>query len=72
MKANQDKCHSLSSLDISTKFSLPAGILENLDSRKLLSVTIDRKLSFNKHGTNLCDKASRKIHVLSRIFPYLP
>ena len=32
MKAHQDKCHFLSSLDISTKFSLPACILENSDS----------------------------------------
>ena len=29
LKANQDKCHFLSSLDINTKFSLPACILEN-------------------------------------------
>ena len=29
MKANQDKCHFLSSLDISTKFSLLACIVEN-------------------------------------------
>ena len=34
MKANLDKCHSLSSIDINTKFSLPACILENSDSRK--------------------------------------
>ena len=29
LKSNQDKCHFLSSLDIITKFSLPACILEN-------------------------------------------
>ena len=32
MKANQDKCHFLSSLGISTKFLLPACILENSGS----------------------------------------
>ena len=72
LKANQDKCHFLSSLDINTKFSLPACILENSDSQKLLAVTIDRKLNFNKHVTNLCDKASKKIQALARIFPYIP
>ena len=62
----------LSSLVINTKFSLPACILENSNSQKLLGVTIDRKLNFNEHVTNLCDKASKKIQALARIFPYIP
>ena len=36
MKATQDKCHFLSSLNVNTKFLLPACILENSDSHKLL------------------------------------
>ena len=55
-----------------TKFSLPALILENSNSRKLLGVTIDRNLNFNEHVTNQCDKASKKIQALARIFPYTP
>ena len=61
----------LSSLVINTKFSLPACILENSNSQKLLGVTIDRKLNFNKHFPDLCDKASKKIQTLARIFPYI-
>ena len=61
LKANQDKCHFLLSLDINTKFSLPADILENSNSQKSFGLTIDRKLNFNEHVTNLCDKASKKI-----------
>ena len=72
LKANQDKCHFLSSLDINTKFLLPACILENSNSKKLLGVTIDRKLNFNEHITNLCDKASKIIQALASIFPYIP
>ena len=72
LKANQDKCHFLSRLDINSKFSLPASILENSDFQKVLGVTIDRKLNFNEHVTNLCDKASKKIQALARIFPYIP
>ena len=72
MKTNQDKCRFLSSLDISTKFSLPACILENSESQKRLGVTIDRNLNFNEHLGNLCDKTSRKIQALARIFPYIP
>ena len=72
LKANQGKCHFLSSLDINTKFSLPAGILENSNSQTLFGVTIDRKLNFNEHVTNLCDNASKNIQALARIFPYIP
>ena len=79
MKADQDKCHFLSSLDITTEFDitlhnykLPACILENSGSQKLLGVTVDKKLNFNKHVIDLCDKASRKIQALARIFPYIP
>ena len=72
LKANQDKCHFPLSFDINTKFLLPACILENSDSQQLLGVTIDRKLNFNKHVANLCDKASKKIQAFTRIFPYIP
>ena len=72
LKANQVKCHFLSSLDINTKFSLPACILENSNSQKPLGVATDRKLNFNKHVINLCDKASKKIQALARIFQYIP
>ena len=70
LKANQNKCHFLSSLDINTKFSLPTCILENSSSQNLPGVTIDRKLNFNEHVTNLCDKASKNIQAFARIFPY--
>ena len=72
MKVNQDKFHFLLSVDISTKFSLPACIQENSGSPNLLSVKIDRNLNFNEHITNLCDKTNRKIQSLARIFPYTP
>ena len=42
MKTKQDKCHFLSSLDISTKFPLHACRLEKSDSQKILGATIDR------------------------------
>ena len=72
LKANQDKYNFLSSLERNTKFSLPVCIPENSNSQKLLGVTIDRKLNFSEHVTNLCDKArSKKIQAPTRIFPYI-
>ena len=72
LEANQEKCHFLLSLDINAKYSLPACILENSNSQKPLGVATDRKLNFNKHVINLCDKASKKIQALARIFQYIP
>ena len=70
LKANQGKCHFL---DINTKFLLPACILGNSDSQKLLGVTIDRKLNFNEHVTNLCGNASKKNSSTHKNFPiYTP
>ena len=72
LKANQDKCHFLSSLDINTKFLLPACILENSNSQKLLGVTIDRKLNFNEHVTNLCDKKQKNSSTRINFAIYTP
>ena len=68
MRANQDKCHFPSSLDISTKISPLTCFLDNSGSQKLLGATIDRKLNLNVHVTKLWHKASRKIEALGRIF----
>ena len=72
IKANQDNCHFLSSLDIITKFSLPASILEKSDSQNLFGVTNGRNVKYNEHVFNLCNKARRKIQVLAGSFPYIP
>ena len=39
-------------------------------SEKLLGVKLDHKLSFDDHISELCKKASRKIHALSRAALY--
>ena len=61
MKVNQDKCHFLSSLDITTKLLLPDCSIDNSSSEKVLGVVIDRKVNFDRHVANLCNKASDKI-----------
>ena len=37
------------------------------DEVKLLGVTIDFKLNFNAHISNICKKAARQLNVLKRI-----
>ena len=71
MKANIDKCHFLSSLDIASTMTIENFTIQNSTSQKLLGVTIDRHLNFNEHASNLCKTASLKIIALARIFPYI-
>ena len=71
MKANIDKCHFLSSLDLESNIKLDNLLIKNSESQKLLGVIIDRNLTFNEHVSSLCKKASIKISALARIFPYL-
>ena len=58
MRANPDKCHFLSSLDMNTEISVSSFDIENTHSQKLTGVTIDRRLNFHDHVSNLCKKAS--------------
>ena len=51
---------------------LNATELDQVNSQKLLGVTIDSKLSFDEHINDLCRKVSQRIAVLKRIKKFLP
>ena len=72
MKANQDKCHFLSSLDTTTGLLLPDCSVENSSSEKLPEVIVERKLKFEEQVTNLCNKSKEKIQAQSRVFMCMP
>ena len=73
MKLNQGKCHFLT-----------GGVVEELwvkvgdemiwesKAEKLLGVTVDKPLKFDKHLTNLCKKANQKVSALARVSRLLP
>ena len=71
-KANPDKFHLILS-NPNKELFMEVGHLKihNESSHKLLGVTIDNKLSFEKHITELCKKASQKLHALARIASYM-
>ena len=72
MKANSDKCHLLIT-NVVDKPSIKIGndLIVNSDSEKLLGITFDNKLLFDKHVSLLCKKASQKLHALSRIAHFM-
>ena len=72
LKANPDKFHLiLSDSNLEHFVKVEEFNVVNSASQKLLGITIDNKLSFEEHVGTLCNKASQKLHALSRISHYM-
>ena len=71
MKANHDKCHLLLSSYEDVNVQIANVTIKGSTSKKLLGVTIDKKLKFDKHVENICQKASRKLSALARPVNYI-
>ena len=67
MKANPEKSHILLSNKKTEKVKINDVVLTSSAEEKLLGITLDSELKFEKHVTDICNKASQKIHALSRI-----
>ena len=71
-KSNPAKSHLILSSNDTTKKTMMHGIMIQNETRvELLGVTIDNALLFDSHVTNLCKKASNKLHALARISSYM-
>ena len=71
MKPNGDKCHLLVAIEKSVSINIDGSNITNKKERKLLGIKFDSSLSFEGRITNLCKKASQKLHALARIVNYL-
>ena len=71
MRINADKCHLLVSTNNTVKIKIRNFDITNSKSEKVLGVKFDHKLSSDYHISELCKKASRKIHALSRVASYM-
>ena len=71
LKSNPDKCHALVSTNKHLNMKVCDYTIGNSQCEKLLGVKIDVNLNFNKHISDLCKKASRKIFALARIAPFM-
>ena len=71
MKANPGKSHFLLSNKKTEKVKINDVVLTSSVEEKLLGITLDSELKFEKHITDICNNASQKIHVLSRITSYM-
>ena len=71
MKINADKCHLLVTTNNTVKIKTGNFDITNSKNKKLLGVEFDHKLSFDDHISEVCKKASRKIHALWRVALYM-
>ena len=71
IRINADKFHLLVSTNNTVKMKIGNFDITNSKSEKLLGVKFDHKRSFDDHISELCKKASRKIHALSRVASYM-
>ena len=68
MKLSIDKCHLivLGYKHEKVQANIGKGLIWESNDVKLLGVTIDRDLKFDKHVLKLCNKANQKLSALSR------
>ena len=71
MKPNGDKCHLLVTTEKSVSINIGGSNVRNKKEQKLLGIKFDSSLSLKGHITNLCKKASQKLHALARIVNYM-
>ncbi len=74
MKLNEDKCHFMifgERTNQEVNINIGSCAVTNSKEEKLLGVLIDANLSFEKHISNICQKAGNKLFALSRMSAYL-
>ena len=70
-KGNADKCPLLVNVKDEVSMKIVDLNIVNSECERLLGVKFDFKLTFNSHVSDLCKSASRKIHALARVAPYI-
>ena len=71
MKLNEGQCHILTfgTNQDDIKIKIGEAIVEESSEEKLLGEIIDKNLNFKSHVSNLCRRASQKLHALARVSP---
>ena len=71
MKANADKCHVLFTGKNDVSANINEFEIESSKKEKLVSISIDTRLSFEHHITSIWKNVSQKLHALPRIAHYM-
>ena len=71
LKSKAGKCNLVASSTSPTEIQIESTIISSVKRVKLLGVHIDGRLDFDYHVNQICKKASKKIHALSRVCKYM-
>ena len=71
MKLHTDNCHLLLNSQEPNIFKKGDLHINNRLSKKVIGITFDCKLKFNKHIEDNCQKALQKLNALARLSPYI-
>ena len=71
IKVNPGKCHILLGSKNAIVVRLEGACISSSSCEKLLRITIDSDLKFDKRISDLCDKVSKKINALCRVTGYI-
>ena len=71
LKGNADKCHFLVRPSQEVSLNVNNFKIKNSKCEKLLDVKFDSKLRFDQYITDLCRRASRRIHASARVTPFM-
>ena len=70
MKSNDDRCNPVVAKNEYLSIKVGNDLIESCNLVDLLGITIDNKLKFNEHVTNMFKKGNQKFHALTRISQY--
>ena len=71
LKSNARKCNLITSSTSPVEIQIENTIISSVKRVKLLAVHTDDRLDFDYHVNQICKKASKKIHTLSRVCKYV-
>ena len=71
VKANNDKCHFLLSTQNEANIQIENVTIKSSLVKKLREITVDNKLTFDRHVENICKKNSRKLNPIARLVNYI-
>ena len=71
MKADHGKSHIFLFKKKTEKMTIDNVVKTSCVEEKLLGITLDSELKFEKHSTDICNKPSLKVHMMSRFASYM-
>ena len=71
LKSNAGKCNLITNSTSAVEIQIENTIISSIKRVKLLGLHIDGRLDFDYHVNQICKKASKKIHALSRVCKYM-